>query len=129
MKKHHFSIILTLALLATTLVGFRVLDQEPTSYQWKQITTVESVVPAGLGRSRMITVDSEGKMEEVKMKNFFSISGINFGNVRENDQSITDKITELGEEGWELHTVTPGVYGADKSTGIFITRYLFRKKN
>lgn len=95
--------------------------------EFLQITTIESVVPAGLGRSRMITLKPDGSMDEIKLENFFSLVGINFGNVRMNDHIITDKIGDLVKEGWQLIFVTPGVYSADKSTGIFITRYLFRK--
>jgi hypothetical protein len=95
--------------------------------EFLQITTVESVVPAGLGRSRMITKNPDGSIDEIKMENFFSLTGINFQNIRLNDKLITDQITQLASEGWQLLFVTPGVYGADKSTGIFITRYLFRR--
>jgi hypothetical protein len=97
------------------------------SQEYLQITTVESVVPGGLGRSRMITTKPNGEMEEINLENFFSMVGINFGNIRNNDKIITQKITELSKEGWKLEHVTSGVYGADKSTGIFITRYLFKK--
>ena len=112
------------------LLGFR--SPEPTPQEgasWLQVTTVESVVPMGVGRSRMITLDDAGKMEEVKLKNFFSAVGINFGNIRENDQKITDKITQLTNEGWVLSKVTSGVYGGSQNgnNGIFITRYLFNK--
>lgn len=96
--------------------------------EFMQVTTIESVVPGGLGRSRMITVDKNGAMEEVKLENFFSIVGINFENIRANDKMITAKISELEKQGWKLQHVTPGVYGADKSTGIFVTRYLFKKE-
>ncbi len=95
--------------------------------EFLQITTVESVVPAGLGRSRMITKKPDGSINEIKMENFFSLTGINFHNVRLNDKLITDQITRLTRDGWELMFVTPGVYAADRSTGIFITRYLFRR--
>lgn len=95
--------------------------------EYLQITTVESVVPGGLGRSRMITTKANGEMEETNLENFFSMVGINFGNIRNNDKVITQKITELTKEGWKLEHVTSGVYGVEKSTGIFITRYLFRK--
>jgi hypothetical protein len=86
-------------------------------------------VPGGIGRSRMISIDDKGMMEETKMKNFFSMAGINFGNIRENDLSITTKIQELSSEGWELYDVTSGVFSGNEnnSTGIFITRYLFKK--
>lgn len=96
-------------------------------YEYTQITTIESVVPGGLGRSRMVTTSPDGKLNEEKMENFFSLVGINFGNVQSNDIQIADKLTAMSAEGWELFTVTPGVYSADKSTGIFITRYLFRR--
>ncbi len=112
------------------------------SYDFKMITVVESVVPGGLGRSRMITTGASGSLEEVKLKNFFSLVGINFNNIKQNDVAITDKITSLYENGWELVDVTSGVYssadmsvtdskdgasGSSSSTGIFITRYLFKQ--
>ena len=98
--------------------------------EFLQVTAVESVVPGGLGRSRLITIGEGGKMDEVKLENFFSMVGINFGNIRTNDQMITDKISYLTNQGWELKFVSTGVYSADKdqSTGIFITRYTFAKQ-
>lgn len=93
------------------------------------VTTIESVVPGGLGRSRMVSTTSDGKLKETPMENFFSLVGINFGNVRMNDQAITDKITQMTKDGWHLESVNSGVYSADKSTGIFITRYLFKKES
>ena len=123
--------IVTLAAscLAIGLLSFELADsKQSTQYQWRQISVIESVVPAGIGRSRLISTDSDGKVEETKLDNFFSITGINFHNVRANDQAITDKITELTAEGWEYYDVTSGVYSdPEGSTGIFITRYMFRR--
>ena len=104
-------------------------ETQSVDYQWRQMTAIESVVPAGLGRSRLITTDENGKMEEIKLQNFFSVSGINFGNVRENDLEITSKVSEFTGDGWELYSVTSGVYsGAGKGdNGIYVTRYLYRK--
>jgi hypothetical protein len=56
------------------------------------------------------------------MFNVFSLGGINFRNVKENDKSITIKMNELSEQGWELTATTTA---ADES--LFITRYLLRK--
>lgn len=98
-----------------------------TATEFLQVTAVESVVPGGLGRSRLITIGEAGKMDEVKLENFFSMVGINFENIRMNDKMITDKISYLTSQGWELKHVSTGVYAADKSTGIFITRYTFAK--
>lgn len=95
--------------------------------EFLQVTAVESVVPGGLGRSRLITIGEGGKMDEVKLENFFSMVGINFENIRMNDKMITDKISYLTSQGWDLKFVSTGVYAADKSTGIFITRYTFAK--
>lgn len=113
--------ILTVCLAITAITLFA---QEK---EFLQVTTVESVVPGGLGRSRMITHKPDGSMDEIKLENFFSFTGINFGNVRLNDKIIADKIGDLYREGWNLQHITPGVYSADKSTGIFITRYLFMR--
>jgi hypothetical protein len=115
-----------LGLLALGM-GFYAFKSLQTKTLYTQITTVESVVPGGLGRSRMVTTDPDGNFKEVNMENFFSLVGINFGNVRKNDKQITDKINDMTAEGWVLESVNSGVYSADKSTGIFITRYLFKR--
>ncbi|MCB2221794.1 MAG: hypothetical protein KQI35_15475 [Bacteroidetes bacterium] len=96
---------------------------------WYQVTVIESVVPGGVGRSRMICQNEKGQMEETKLENFFSMAGINFGNIRENDQQITNKISELTNQEWNLYNVTSGVYSGNgnNNNGIFITRYLFNK--
>lgn len=103
--------------------------KEQNQYEYQQITTIESVVPMGLGRSRMISTSPTGTLEETKMENFFSAAGINFGNIRSNDKATTDKISQLVNAGWELEEVTAGVYSGNEnnSNGIFITRYLFKK--
>lgn len=105
--------------------------------QYKIVTVVESIVPAGLGRSRIIeetngadasaattsrTEGTESNMdnvrrrdlkvdnfEETKLLNFFSLGGINFQNIASNDALITDKLNTLTAEGWELAFVTSGV--------------------
>lgn len=106
--------------------------------EYKVITTIESIVPMGLGRSRIIenteVMESEafttqrtaGKDEkkqkdvkrkdakienfaETKMLNFYSGVGINFQNIASNDALITDKINDLTADGWELVFVTSGV--------------------
>ncbi|MDP2722509.1 MAG: hypothetical protein Q8O72_07125 [Bacteroidales bacterium] len=129
-KKNLYLVALSGLLFVSTLAfyGFK-QDEGTTKIKWLQITAVESVVPGGIGRSRMISIDDNGKMEETKIQNFFSMSGINFGNIRANDLTITNKISELTNEGWELYDVTSGVFSGnqDNTNGIFITRYLFKK--
>ena len=105
--------------------------------QYKVITTVESIVPMGIGRSRMIEAKSEinynmftternegkdskqGKIKrgdakvdnlaETKMLNFYSGVGLNFQNIASNDAMITSKLNEMAQEGWTLLTVVSGV--------------------
>lgn len=105
--------------------------------EFKIVTVVESIVPAGIGRSRIIeekdesdvnaatTTRTDGKgsdqnevrrrdlkidvFEETKLLNFFSLGGINFQNVASNDAMISAKLNQLTAEGWELAFVTSGV--------------------
>ena len=105
--------------------------------EYAVITTVESIVPAGLGRSRMIsnkedlntanytTARTDGKtsemntvkrkdlkienFEETKMLNFYSLGGINFQNIASNDAMISAKLNEMATAGWTLVFVTSGV--------------------
>lgn len=128
MKKLIISLSLLCALMSGLLLS-SFTKKTTVTYDFQQVTTIESVIPMGAGRSRMIASSRTGTIEETEMKNFFSATGINFGNIRANDKAITDKIAQLINDGWELHQVTSGVYsGSDNGgNGIFITRYLFRK--
>ena len=112
------------------LFSFKAKSNETTAYEYRQFSTVESVVSGGMGRSRMVSTDAKGSTVEKDLLNFYSMVGINFGNVANNDKLIVDKINEYTNEGWELYTVTSGVHspsGGGGGTGIFLTRYLFRK--
>ena len=100
------------------------------AFTYRQFSTIESVVPGGLGRSRVI-ISEQGDQEVGKdLLNFYSMVGINFKNIANNDRIIVETINQYVTEGWELHTVTTGVNSAAEGkggSGIFITRYLFRK--
>lgn len=119
MKKGIVFLILTLVLASGLFAQ--------TKYEYMQITAVESVVPGGLGRSRLITTDDKGQVMEKELKNFFSMVGINFGNIQNNDKVIAERLNELSDKGWELHQTTSAAYGHEGSTGIYITRYMFRR--
>ena len=105
--------------------------------EYKIITTVESIVPMGIGRSRIVDAQTSadykalttdrtdgkkssqgdikredikiGNFEETKLLNFYSGVGINFQNVASNDAVVSSKLTELASEGWSLVFVTSGV--------------------
>lgn len=123
---------LGILLAVVCLSSFSAVAQE-----YKVVTVVESIVPGGLGRSRIIDAKEQvdykglttertsgGKSEqgdikrsdvkidnfgETKLLNFFSIAGINFQNIASNDATITSKINDLSREGWQLVFVTSGV--------------------
>jgi hypothetical protein len=125
--------------------------------QFKVITSVESIVPSGLGRSRIIdakeekdfteytseqTEEDNGRnrskrgdirvknFEETKLLNFYNIAGIRFQNIAANDAVISSKLNAMVAEGWELAFVTSAVEadaGEKDGQGIFITRYVFKK--
>ncbi len=118
--------ILIFALALTCVTG---QAQTAPTYEYKLFTTVESVVPGGMGRSRLIATDKSAQIVEKDLENFFSLVGINFKNIQNNDQVITAKINEYAKDGYELDQVAPGVYsGSDNKAGIYITRYVFKKK-
>jgi hypothetical protein len=128
------SILVGAALVGTLFLGYS-FRPEPSSerYTYRQFSTIESVVPGGLGRSRIIMSDADAQAIEKDLLNFYSMVGINFKNIANNDRLIVETINQYIAEGWELHTVTTGVQspagGPDggSGNGIFITRYLFRK--
>jgi len=102
--------------------------QPSAGFEYRQFSTIESIIPGGLGRSRIVSTDANGTTVEKDLLNFYSMVGINFGNISNNDRLIVDKINEYTNEGWELYTITTGVQAPDGGkNGIFITRYLFRK--
>jgi hypothetical protein len=127
------------------------------TYEYQLVTVIESIVPNGLGRSRMITAnevrdykeftstrteEDNGRnksdrsdirvkgFDETKLLNFYNIGGIRFQNIAANDALVMSKINTMADEGWELYWINSGVEsdsGKGDGTGIFITRYTFRR--
>jgi len=143
-------ILLMLLALATTFTV------EAQAVEYKIITSVESIVPNGLGRSRLMSAndpkdyteftstqteedntrnkaDRKGMrvkgFDETKLLNFYNIGGIRFQNIATNDAIVTSKINTMTAEGWELTFVTSGVESSGKgdNQGIYITRYIFKR--
>ena len=101
----------------------------PQATQFMQFTTVESIIPGGLGRSRMIITAPDGTQKLEEMENFYSMTGINFGNIQKNEAQILAKITQFESEGWQLDRVTTGTQSPSETQtgGIYMTRYLLKK--
>jgi len=123
-------LVITLLLIAYTDANAQV--------EYKVITSVESIVTAGAGRSRIISAledkdykeftsirtddkqnDKRNKsdrseirvknFEETKLLNFYNLGGIRFQNIAANDALITSKINTMITEGWELAFVASAV--------------------
>ena len=116
---------------------FCTLSTFAQTVEYKVITSVESIVPGGLGRSRLVENNQEmdyneftttrvnGKdrssrdvkrkglkidnLSETKLLNFYSLGGINFQNIASNDAITSSKLNELSAEGWLLMHVVSGV--------------------
>ncbi len=64
-----------------------------------QITTVESVIGGGLGRSKMLITNPDGSQIESDMNNLFSLVGINFKNIKENEDQLLKTLKSFTDEG------------------------------
>ncbi len=126
-------------------------------YEFTSFTIIESIVPNGIGRSRIInsleqrdykefttvkTFDDRSRnksnrgdirvfnYEETKLLNFFNIGGIRFQNIAANDAVINSKVNTMLNEGWEIINIVSGVEsvgGEDDLNGIFLTRFYFKR--
>jgi hypothetical protein len=134
------------------------IGAQSQTFKYRVVTSIESVVPGGVGRSRIIEngteVDytkfttvrtKEGKektdmdrsdvkvdnLKESTLVNFYSFVGINFQNIASNDAMITSMLDKYSKDGWDLFNIVSGVEsdaGKADRDGIFITRFFFRKK-
>lgn len=145
MKKIILTSLVVCAATALTFIAFTtnsnaaddLTTPAPTPTKYKVVTVIESILPGGIGRSRMIetstevdynaftTARTDGKdtkqgdvdrgdikidgFRETKMLNFFSMVGINFQNIASNDAVIISKLNEMANQGYELAFVTSGV--------------------
>jgi len=129
MQKLPFS----LALFVLMAQSFNVLKAQEIKAepgkQFMQITTVESVVGGGLGRSKMIITNPDGSQKESDLENLFSLAGINFKNIKENEDKIVKVLKGYTDEGWKIDYVTSLTLSQNDSGagGIFMTRYLLSK--
>lgn len=120
-------IVLALLMLALSSLKAQEIKAEPGK-QFMQITTVESVVGGGLGRSKMIITNPDGSQKESDLENLFSLAGINFKNIKENEDKIVKVLKVYTDEGWKMDYVTSFTLSpSDNGLGIFMTRYLLSR--
>lgn len=97
--------------------------------QFMQITTIESVLAGGLGRSRMLITNPDGSQTETDMENLFSLVGINFKNIKKNEDEVVKTLKEYTDGGWKIAHITSLTLSQNDTGagGIFMTRYLLSK--
>jgi len=120
-------IVFALLMLSLSSLKAQEIKAEPGK-QFMQITTVESVVGGGLGRSKMIITNPDGSQKESDLENLFSLAGINFKNIKENEDKIVRVLKGYTDEGWKVDYVTSFTLSpSDNGLGIFMTRYLLSR--
>lgn len=153
--------ILTSALVVVSsllLLSFTTkTEATKASFEYTSITVLESIIPNGTGRSRiihakenrdykefskMMTAEDKSRnkskrgeirvktYEETKLLNFYNLGGIRMQNIAANDAVVNSKINGMLDEGWEIINISTGVEsysGAEDQNGIFITRFYFKK--
>lgn len=125
--KRIFALLLLVFAVSFTLHAQEVKPE--TGKQFMQINTVESVIAGGLGRSRMIVSSPDGSQKETDLENLFSMTGINFKNIKENEDKILRTLKTYTDDGWKLEHVTSLTLSQNDTGagGIFMTRYLLSK--
>lgn len=127
MKKIIFLLIVAVTLSSSVFA--QDARTESSTKQFMQINTIESVVAGGMGRSRMIVTNPDGSQKEADLENLFSVAGINFKNIKENEDKIVKILKSYTDEGWKIDYVTSLTLSQNDSGsgGIFMTRYLLSK--
>ncbi|HEY1045321.1 MAG TPA: hypothetical protein VGF79_02710 [Bacteroidia bacterium] len=159
-KLNILTLIISVVAIAGVIVSFKSAEksQAADTYEFTSFTVIESIVPNGLGRSRMIqaleardykefsSVQTEDNntpnksdrseirvknFEETKLLNFYNLGGIRFQNIAANDALVNSKVTAMLNEGWEVVNIVSGVEavaGESDPNGIFVTRFYFKRK-
>jgi hypothetical protein len=152
---NYIAISISAVCIMAVIYSFTLVEK---GYTFKTVTVIESIVPNGIGRSRIInsmedrdykefskvmTEDDNSRnkskrdelrvkeYEETKLLNFYNIGGIRFQNIAANDAVIDSRINAFLDEGWEIISINSAVEaygGKDDSNGLFLTRFYFKKK-
>ena len=159
MKKNYaITMVAVLMLLSGVFMSFRSATNEGAGVtEFTSLTVIESIVPSGIGRSRIIQAleerdyktytkvmseDDKGRnkskradirvknYEETKLLNLYNMGGIRFQNIAANDAVLKSRVNAMLAEGWEIVSINSAVEafaGKDDTDGIFLTRYYFQR--
>jgi hypothetical protein len=97
-------------------------EYQDSTPKYLHVNILESVVQGGAGRSRCIITFPDGKSEEFELDNYYSMVGVNFGNIKENDKKMTLRMNLLAKEGYQIISQSSG------GGGIYSTKIIMVKK-
>ena len=120
--------LLVAGLLASgaTFAPNKAQAQAGGNFTYQLVTTIESVVPGGFGRSKVSYTPAFKGIKEAPMENLFSLTGLNMANLQKNEETIVALTQQMAGEGYELVQALP-LTSSIQGSGIFMTRYIFRK--
>ena len=95
--KNFITLLLLFTGLSTSSFAQDVPKEIPQKFM--QITTIESVVGGGIGRSKMIITKEDGSQEERDMENLFSLTGMNLKNIKSNESDILKALKVYTDDG------------------------------
>ena len=98
------------------------IEFQDSTPKYIHINILESVMTGGTGRSRCLITFPDGKSEEFELENYYSMVGVNFGNIKENDKKMTLRMNLLAKEGYQVVSQSSG------GQGIYSTKIIMMKK-
>ena len=105
---------LTRTFLAAALLGGGLLTTANVqaqsvagSFSYQNVTTIESVVAGGFGRSKVIFTPAFKGLAEAPLENLFSLTGLNLGNLTKNEETINRLMQTMNDEGFVLVQAVP----------------------
>ncbi|HEX6846538.1 MAG TPA: hypothetical protein VF144_06150 [Chitinophagaceae bacterium] len=126
MKKMILTIVILTGIISLSNAQDAAAKETPKKFM--QITTVESVIGGGFGRSKMVVTKEDGAQEEKDLENLFSMTGMNMKNIKSNESDILKTLKTYTDSGWKIEQVTPLTLSPGSgNAGIFMTRYLLSK--
>ncbi len=116
------AVVATFPCFAQAAGGSTYVLEPGTRWEYARMIGLESIVAGGAGRSRLYVNTPDGKLLEEELSNYYSLVGINFKNVINNEVKKTKMLNQMAEEGWEVYWVETGA-----QEGIYVTKYLMRR--
>ncbi|MCU0392114.1 MAG: hypothetical protein MUE81_13425 [Thermoflexibacter sp.] len=113
---------LAIGISVTVFTAFKEKPKyQDSTAKYIHINILESVVQGGAGRSRCIITFPDGKSEEFDLENYYSMVGVNFGNIKQNDAKIALRLNLFAKEGYRIVSQSSG------GSGIYTTRIIMMK--